>query len=97
MKQIEEFSKIQDKHILQELEHIASESLRVIRENTGDNPSEVALHRFIQKNKGDTLLYLPPSLELGVILNNNNLDDRTGKMEGPVSSFMHRIEKTFNS
>lgn len=51
---------------------------------------------IVAQNKPDILMYLPPSLELGTILRNNNLDDRTGKMEGPVSSLMHKMEKTFN-
>jgi hypothetical protein len=97
VKHIEDYSKIKDKHIKQELEHIASESLRVIREHLGDDASANALRRFLAQNKQDTLLYLPPSLQLGTILHNNNLDDRTGKMAGPVSGFMHNMEKAFNS
>jgi hypothetical protein len=97
VRQIEEYSKNRDKNSLQELEHIASESLRVIRDSLGVNPSESSIRRFVANNKRDTLLYLPPSLDLGTLLHNNNLDDRTGKMEGPVSSFMHFVENTFNS
>ena len=95
--QVENYSKVRDKHISQQLEHIASESLRVVKEGVGDNPDEKKIRNFIAKNKSDTLLYLPPSLELGSILKNNNLDDRTGKMEGPVSTFIHKVEKAFNT
>ena len=97
VQQVENYSKVQDKHIAQQLEHIASESLRVIKEGIGDISDENHVRNFIAKNKPDTLLYLPPSLELGTILKNNNLDDRTGKMEGPVSTFMRKVEKTFNT
>jgi hypothetical protein len=31
-------------------------------------------------------------MKMGDILNDEALDDRTNKMEGPVSGFMHRIE-----
>jgi len=95
--QVENYSKVSDKHIGQQLEHIASESVRVVKEGIGDNADEKHIRNFVAKNKPDTLLYLPPSLELGSILKNNNIDDRTGKMEGPVSSFMHKIEKAFNT
>jgi hypothetical protein len=94
---IENYSKMRDKHIAQQLEHIASESLRVVKEGIGNSTDENHIRKFVAKNKPDTLLYLPPSLELGSILRNNNLDDRTGKMEGPVSTFMHKVEKTFNT
>ncbi len=97
VQQIENYSKVRDKHIAQQLDHIASESLRVIKEGVGDKADENQIRAFVAKNKPDTLLYLPPSLELGTILKNNNMDDRTGKMEGPVSTFMHKVEKTFNT
>jgi hypothetical protein len=96
LNKIKQYSKNQDKHSIQELEHIALESVRVIRENLGEKPGESSIRHFVASNKPDTLLYLPPSMELGTMLHNNNLDDRTGKMEGPVSSFMHKVEKTFN-
>jgi hypothetical protein len=97
VKQIDDYSKFKDKHSVQQLEHIAAESMRVIKEKLGDRADENAIRNFVSKNKSDTLLYLPPSLDLGNILHNNNLDDRTGKMEGPVSSFMRKIEKAFNT
>jgi hypothetical protein len=91
------YSQIADKHRVQELEHIATESLRVLKEKIGEGADEKAIRKFVAANKPDILLYLPPSLDLGTLLQNNNLDDRTGKMEGPVSSLMHRVEKSFNS
>jgi hypothetical protein len=91
------YSKFPDKHNVQQLEHIASESMRVVKENIGESPSESKIRNFVAKHKPETLLYLPPSLELGSIMQNNNLDDRTGKMEGPISSLMHSVEKAFNS
>jgi hypothetical protein len=97
VRKIDDYSKIRDKHSVQQLEHIASESMRVIRENLGSKTDENSIRNFVAKNKPDTLLYLPPSLELGDVLKNNNLDDRTGKMEGPISSFIRKVEKTFNT
>jgi hypothetical protein len=97
VKKITGYAKIQDEHSSQELEHIASESMRVVKERIGEGANESSIRNFIGRNKPDTLLYLPPSLDLGTILQNNNLDDRTGKMEGPISSLTHRLEKLFNT
>jgi hypothetical protein len=97
VEKIYNYSKFPDKHSVQQLEHIASESMRVVKENIGDGANESSIRNFVAKNKPDILLYLPPSLELGTILQNNNLDDRTGKMEGPISSLMHNVEKAFNT
>jgi len=33
---------------------------------------------------------------MGDILNDDTLDDRTNKMEGPISNFMHSIENKFS-
>jgi hypothetical protein len=96
-KKIIDYSKIQDKHSVQQLEHIASESMRVVKERIGEGANENSIRNFISRNKSDILLYLPPSLELGTILQNNNLDDRTGKMEGPISNLTHRLEKIFST
>ena len=94
---ISEYSKNNDQHDVQQLEHIASESLRVLKEALGNKTDEASIRNFVSKNKPDTLVYLPPSLELGKVFQNNNLDDRTGKMEGPVSSLMRNVEKAFNT
>lgn len=94
---IDAYSKFQDKHSAQQLEHIAVEAVRVVREQIGEKADENSIRKFVANNKPDTLLYLPPSLDLGTILKNNNLDDRTAKMEGPISTFMRNVEKTFNS
>jgi hypothetical protein len=95
--QIEKFSKLKDKNSNQELEHISAESIRIVRDNIRDFSDKNSVRKYVADHKPDTLLYLPPVLQVGIILKNNNLDDRTGKMEGPVSSFMHSIEKVFNS
>ena len=96
-RRINEYARFPNEHSDQQLEHIAAESVRVLKENIGLNPSESEIRNFITKNKPDTLLYLPPSLEMGTLMHNNNLDDRTAKMEGPISNLMHQVEKTFNS
>lgn len=95
--QINQYAKLQDKHSDQQLEHIASEAMRVVKENIKDEKSENSIRSFVAKYKPETLLYLPAALQMGIILQNNNLDDRTAKMEGPLSSLMHSVEKTFNS
>jgi hypothetical protein len=91
------YSGLGDKNVKQEMEHIASESVRVVRDQISDLSSEDKIAAYVSAHKQQVLLYLPASLRLGIIVENENLDDRTNKMEGPVSSLMHRIEKQFNS
>lgn len=97
LSRIAAYSKAKDSHGEQQLEHIAQESVRVIRDELGLDASENAIRNFVSKNKPVALLYLPPALELGQLFENDNLDDRTGKMEGPLSNLMHRVERSFNT
>lgn len=80
-----------------EMEHIAHEAVRVIQQNVADKNDPNAIRNFLTGQRDTILLYLPASLQIGTLLNNSAMDDRTNKMEGPVSSFMHKIEKQFNS
>ena len=47
---------------------------------------------FMGNHRHNILVYLPAALQAGYLLDDNAIDDRTNKMEGPVSSFMHSIE-----
>jgi len=42
------------------------------------------------------LSYLPPDLHMGSAMNDQSLDDRTNKMEGPVSGLAHFVESVFS-
>lgn len=43
------------------------------------------------------LAHLPGVLKIGQVLGDDTTDDRTHKMEGPVSSLMHNVGKGFSS
>lgn len=80
----------------QECVHIANEAVRLIREAVGTVRDQATVHSYAAAQKNETLFYLPEALHLGDLINNNPLDDRTHKMQGPVSSLMHSIENKFN-
>jgi len=93
IERISEYAGVAITNTEQEMIFIANETARVILENT-HNDNEV--YQFASQHKNEVLLYLPAALRTGELLNNNNLDDRTNKMEGPISSLMHSIEKNFS-
>lgn len=74
------------------LENIADESIRVITEHAGKDPGPQKLKQFLNDQRHNILVYLPAALNLGDLLKDESLDDKTNKMEGPVSNFMHKIE-----
>lgn len=91
------YAKTAPASVKQESEHIANEAVRIVRQQISDHQNFTAIQAFVKENRTDTLKYLPAALQIGDLVNNNNIDDRTNKMEGPVSNFMHKLEKTFNS
>lgn len=95
--QVALYARMKNELVKPEMEHIASEVVRVTRDNIKDLTDENSIAAFVTQHKQDVLLYLPAAISLGRILGNNNLDDRTNKMEGPISSLMHKMEKQFNS
>ena len=74
------------------LENIADEALRLAKELVGDKADPHKLKLYMNDQRHSILVYLPASLNLGDLLKDESLDDKTNKMEGPVSNFMHTIE-----
>ncbi|MEO7312635.1 MAG: hypothetical protein ABIX01_19775 [Chitinophagaceae bacterium] len=77
---------------------IFSHAVTLIKQNL-NNDSQGAEHvkTLLADQRNFVLPYLPGELEMGKLLNDNSLDDRTHKMEGPVSNLMHAIGNIFSS
>jgi hypothetical protein len=73
------------------MENIASEAVRIARDFV-KTPDSEKLRSFMNSQRHSILSHLPASMKMGDVLNEETFDDRTNKMEGPVSSFLHRIE-----
>jgi len=52
---------------------------------------------FFTTQRSNILKHLPVELNMGELMNDASVDDRTNKMEGPVSGIMHTVEKIFSS
>lgn len=75
-----------------QMEDIAREAVLIIHEAPGEKPTAEKLRSYMNSQRHNILVYLPPVLQMGDLLNDNAMDDRTNKMEGPISSMMHSIE-----
>ena len=77
------------------MELIAKQAVGLIRES---NPVSVKdVKNIVAAERNNILLYLPPALHMGDLLNDDTLDDNITKMEGPVSSIMTAIGSVFSS
>jgi hypothetical protein len=79
------------------MEHIASEAVAIINQNAKSESGSTGLKDYLLSQRRDILTYLPAELHAGEMLNDNTIDDRTNKMEGPMSSFMQKLGNLFTS
>jgi hypothetical protein len=75
---------------------ISLEAIHALRESIVNNPTHEAITKFMGDQRHSILVYLPASMQLGRLLEDDSLDDRTNKMEGPMSNMMHSIENKFS-
>ncbi len=78
------------------MEKIAREAVKIVKKAAGDDPEPEKIKNYMNTQRHQILVYLPAALKMGDLLNDEALDDRTNKMEGPISNQMHRIENTFS-
>lgn len=77
------------------MEKSAAEAIGIIRrEQSGSAGDATALREYMSQQRHNILVYLPAAMQVGDLLNDSSLDDRTNKMEGPISNLMHKIENT---
>ncbi len=69
---------------------------KVLQENLKDLNGTTVMN-FFADQRSNILKHLPAELHAGELLNDSAVDDRTNKMEGPMSGMMHTIEKIFSS
>ena len=62
-----------------------------------ETKKESYLQNLMTTQRHEILRYLPTGLNLGELLNDETLEDKTNKMEGPISSLMHKIEGSFST
>ena len=87
---------VQGKAVEQQMERIAQEAVTLIRQNLPANATFADVKTFIADNRSEILKYLPGELQIGKVINDDTIDDRSNKMEGPMSNSMHFFEKLFS-
>jgi hypothetical protein len=71
---------------------VAAEGVKILRSAAANPDKRVSIRNITAAQRDLFLPYLPAALRIGTLLEDNTLDDRTNKMEGPVSTIMHKIE-----
>jgi hypothetical protein len=84
-----------NEYAAEKMELVAQHAISVVKENISGEESDSAVRQFLINQRNNILVYLPAELQIGNVLDDNTIDDRTNKMEGPISSHMHWLEKFF--
>ncbi|MBN9297291.1 MAG: hypothetical protein J0I41_09775 [Filimonas sp.] len=77
-------------------EAIAACGIKIMQHNLKPLPSVNNVRDFFTAQRNNILPYLVPELKTGNVIHDNTIDDSTNKMKGPVSNFMHMIERFFS-
>jgi hypothetical protein len=93
---ISAYAKQSDQDPVAKMNAIANEAVKVVKENLPAAAGSKEVKLFFSHQKNNILLYLPAELNMGELLHDTTLDDKTNKMEGPISSLMQSIGGAFS-
>lgn len=71
--------------------------VKKVMQNKLKDISGSSVMTFFTVQRSNILKHLPVELHMGELMNDPAMDDRTNKMEGPMSGFMHKIEQIFSA
>jgi hypothetical protein len=94
---IKTYSDTAAEHTTSKMNEIAVTANRIMKNNIPEHATIKDVKSFFLNQRNDILLYLPPELNLGELLNDDTIDDNVNKMEGPVSSLMKSIGSAFSN
>ncbi len=78
------------------MEEIADEAVITIHQAIGEKHNSEKVKEYMSGQRHNILVHLPAAMQLGELLKDDSLDDRTNKMEGPISNLMHKIENSMS-
>jgi len=81
---------------LEEMNLIAAGAVNVVKETLAATAGIKDVKVFFSNHIHHILLYLPAELQVGESLNEGTLDDKTNKMEGPISSLIQNLGNVFS-
>lgn len=97
VKRIGDYANYTSENVITKLNSIAASAVAIIQEQL---PADATMHdvkKFMNAQRNNILPFLPAELQMGELLHDNTLDDRTNKMEGPVSSIIRAIGGGFSN
>ena len=80
------------------MNNIAIKAAEIATQQTeGKSNPVLAVKEFFVGQRKNILSYLPAAMQLGQLIDDDTVDDRTNKMQGPISSLMQKIGSGFTN
>ncbi|MEP7239219.1 MAG: hypothetical protein ABI685_15170 [Ferruginibacter sp.] len=95
--QVAQYSSRSYDDTLNEMNEIANEAVAIVRKELTPAATIMDVKKFLSNQTHNFLKYLPKDLHIGQVVDEESLDDNTNKMEGPISSLMHKIGSAFSN
>lgn len=96
LRHVAEYTRSETAEVEELVYQSADTAILILHEQLADNINVESFKNFMSGQRDNILLYMPAGLQLGAMLHDPMLDDNTNKMEGPVSTLMHKIENIFS-
>jgi hypothetical protein len=81
----------------EKVNEIAAKAVEIVRNNAAPKNDLLTVKNFMAAQRTNILPYLPAALHIGELVQDPTIDDKTNKMEGPISSFMHAVGDAFST
>ena len=79
------------------MDEVADESIRFVWNELGSTRNAENIQAYFTSQKQSILKRLPEDLQMGELLNDTTVDDRTNKMEGPASGLAQSLSNLFSA
>ncbi len=96
VKRVAEYSGEHGKRAKSLMQKVANDAVIILKRSAGEDPTIESIRTQMDFQRHNILVRLPAAMQMGDLLNEETLDDRTNKMEGPFSNFLHKIENVLS-
>lgn len=97
LENISKYSGFNNGQLIPEINKTSRTVVDIIKEEVkGGSDINTSIKNFLNSQRTVILDHLPVSLEMGTLLKDETMDDHTTKMQGPFSTFMHKMTESFD-
>ncbi len=94
-KRIADYSDMRWEEVMHKMHEMTERAIFILRGKGMKSDAEVK--NYIENERNYALSYLPAKLHLGELLGDDSLDDRTHKMDGPISNMVKTLGGGFDT